>query len=96
MPEADFTIRTPLFFFFVFSIAQQAVHQTVMVSDGLREERLFHATSARSSLRTSVICCPFRSAASWHWTQSEAQGKAAMRFGLSGDSHSRQIPKLPS
>ena len=44
----------------------------------------------------SVLSCRSRSAASWHWMQRDAHGKAARRLGLIADSHSVQVPKLPS
>ena len=40
--------------------------------------------------------CPLPSAASWHCIQHDAYGTAARRFGLIADSHSAQVPKLPS
>jgi hypothetical protein len=63
---------------------------------GRPPELLIHAAVTRVSLTRSVLSSPARSAASWQWIQRADHGTAARRLGLIADSHSMQLPKLPS
>lgn len=73
-----------------------ALRRIVMLSCVPRPGPPIHAALTSAPPENSVRPGLSRSAASSHWIQRRAQGKAARRFGLIADSHSMQTPKLPS